>query len=125
MCTNDQLNSKTNHLFNNQIKDEDLANSEIVPLIKKLGWMTMNQRYFYFTSTLVYKCMNGLTSKTLSDRFNKPLDVHNIETRFAKNNNLCLPHPRTNYMKKGFSYTGVNLEQITTGSEKMQKFVFF
>ena len=28
--------------------------------------------------------MNGLTSKTLSDRFNKPLDVHNIETRFAK-----------------------------------------
>ena len=52
--------------------------------------------------------MNDLTSKSLSDRFNKPLDVHNIETRFAKNNNLCLPHPRTNYMKKGFSYTGVN-----------------
>ena len=47
--------------------------------------------------------MNGLTSKNLSE----PLDVHNIETRFAKNNNLCLPH-RTNYMKKGFSYTGVN-----------------
>ena len=52
--------------------------------------------------------MNGLTSKTLSDRFNKPLDVHNIETRFAKNNNLRLPHPRTNCMKKGFSYTWVN-----------------
>ena len=32
-------------------------------LIKKLGWMTMNQRYFYFTSILVYKCMNGFTSK--------------------------------------------------------------
>ena len=65
--------------------------------------------------------MNGLTSKTLSDRFNKPLDVHNIETRFVKNNNLCLPHPRTNYMKKSFSYTGVNLEQTTTGSEKKSK----
>ena len=52
--------------------------------------------------------MNGLTSKTLSDRFNKPLEFHSIETHFAKNNNLCLPHPRTNYMKKGFSYTGVN-----------------
>ena len=50
--------------------------------------------------------MIGLTSKTLSERFNKPLDVHNIETRFAKNNNLFLPHPRTNYMKKG--YTGLN-----------------
>ena len=69
--------------------------------------MTMNQRYFYFTSILVYKCINDLTSKTLSDHFNKPLDVHNIETRFAKNDNLCLPHPRTNY-EKGFSYTGVN-----------------
>ena len=68
----------------------------------------MNQRRFYFTSILVYKCINGLTFKTLSDCFNKPLDVHNIETRFAKNNNLCLPHPRTNYMKKGFSYTWVN-----------------
>ena len=52
--------------------------------------------------------MNGVTSKTLSDRFIKPHDLHNIETRFAKNNNLCLPHPRTNYMKKGFSYNGVN-----------------
>ena len=52
--------------------------------------------------------MNGLTSKTLSDRFNKLLDVHTIETHFAKNNNLCLPYPRTNCMKKGFSYTGVN-----------------
>ena len=68
--------------------------------------MTMNQRYFYFESILVYKCMNGFTSKTLSDHFNKALDVHNIETRFAKNNNLYLPHPRTNYMKKG--YTGIN-----------------
>ena len=46
--------------------------------------------------------------KTLSDHFNKPLDVHNIETRFDKNNYLCLPHPRTNYMKNGFSYNGVN-----------------
>ena len=73
-------------------------------LIKKLGWMTMNQRYFYFTSILVYKSMNGLTSKTLSDHFNKPLDVHNIETRFAKNNNLCLPHPRTNYCRSGIFY---------------------
>ena len=68
--------------------------------------MTMNQRYFYFTSIPVYKCMNGLTSKTLSDRFNKPLDVHNIETGFAKNNNLCLPHPRTNHMKKALAILG-------------------
>ena len=52
--------------------------------------------------------MNGLASKTLSDRFNKPLDVHNIETSFAKNNNLWLPHPRTNYMRKRFSCTGIN-----------------
>ena len=51
--------------------------------------------------------MNGFTSKTLSDRFNKPLDLHNIETRFAKNNNLCLPHPRIKYTEKGFSYAGV------------------
>ena len=40
--------------------------------------------------------MNGFTSKTLSNHVNKPLDIHNIETRFAKNNNLCLSHPRTN-----------------------------
>ena len=53
--------------------------------------------------------MNGLTSKTLSDHFNKPHDIHIFETRFAKNNNLCLPHPRTNYTKKGFSYYKVLL----------------
>ena len=70
--------------------------------------------------------MNGLTSITLSDHFNKPLDVHNIEARFAKNNNLCLPHPRTIYLKKGFSHTDVNLlKKITTRSKQKQNFIFF
>ena len=78
-----------------------------------------------FTSILVYKSMNGLTSKTLSDHFNKPLDVHNIETRFAKTNNLCLPHIRTNYMKKGFSYTGINCWNKLPLEVKKAKFVFF
>ena len=33
VSTNDQLNSNTNHLINNSIKDGNLANSETAPFI--------------------------------------------------------------------------------------------
>ena len=36
LSTSDQLNSKTNNLFNIQINDRNLANSEIAPLILKV-----------------------------------------------------------------------------------------
>ena len=36
------------------------------------------------------KGMNDMTSKSLSDRFNNPLDVHNIETRLNKNNMVIM-----------------------------------
>ena len=88
-----------------------------ITLIKKLGWMTMNQRYFYFTSILVYKCMNGLTSKTLSDRFISHSMLTILKLVLLKII-ICLPHPRTNYMKKSFSYTGVDCRNKLPLEEK-------
>ena len=38
-------------------------------LIHNLGWMTIEERRFYFTSCLVYKCLNNSAPSYLSNRF--------------------------------------------------------
>ena len=51
VSTNDQLNSKTNHLINNSIKDGDLPDSETAPLNKRM-MAPFDQMMFLITSIL-------------------------------------------------------------------------
>ena len=52
-------------------------------MIRDLGWMTINQRYVYFTSILMYKCLNGLAP---------PLFHYvNSNTHSSSNNDLSVP----------------------------------
>ena len=45
-------------------------------IIKDLGWMNIDQRHFYFTSILMHKSLNSLTSDTISNRFTKCEQIH-------------------------------------------------
>ena len=47
-------------------------------LIHNLGWMTIEERRFYFTSCLVYKCLNNSAPSYLSNRFTYINESHNI-----------------------------------------------
>ena len=76
-------------------------------IIKDLGWMNIDQRHFYFTSILMYKSLNSLTSDTISNRFTKCEQIHNYFTRSSSNLSLHPPKPRTNYLKHCLSYNGV------------------
>ena len=78
-------------------------------LIKKMGWMNVEERHKYFTLILMYKCLKNLTSDTISNLFCKPVSVHNHSTRFASADNLYVLKPRTNYLKRSISYKGVQL----------------
>ena len=71
-------------------------NISSLDLVKNLGWKSVEDRCNYFTSILIYKC---LQNSSLSNRFMKASDVHCYITRYAENNNLQVPKPNSNYMK--------------------------
>ena len=52
-------------------------------LIHNLGWMTIEERRFYFTSCLVYKCLNNSAPSYLSKRFTYVNESHKYSTRAA------------------------------------------
>ena len=65
--------------------------------------MTVEERCIYFTSVLTYKSINGLASESFTNYFHKASDVLTYATRFASNENLELPKPKTNYLKRSLS----------------------
>ena len=57
---------------------------------------------------LMFKLLNGMGPKSLSNLFDYKNEFTDYELR-GVSNSLCLPQPRTNSMKKSFTYDGVTL----------------
>ena len=74
-------------------------------MIRDLGWMTINQRYVYFTSFLMYKCLNGLSPPYLSSLFH----YVNSNTHSSSNNDLSVPRPHTEIFERSLAYAGPKL----------------
>ena len=55
---------------------------------------------------LVYKALNGIAPEYMKEMFCHVQDVHNVNLRSASNNNLYLPRPKTEYVKRALSYDG-------------------
>ena len=83
-------------------------NIRSIDLIRKLKWMTVEERCIYFTSVLTYKSINGLASESFTNYFHKAGNVHTYATRFVSNENVELPKPKTNYLKRSLSYRGAS-----------------
>ena len=56
----------------------------------------------------MYKITHGLAPKKLIDIFQKTLSSQNYNLR-GSTTKLYLPKPKTEYLKKGFSYRGAKL----------------
>ena len=67
--------------------------------------MTVEERCIYFT-ILTYKFINELASESFTNYFHKAGDVYTCTyaTRFASNENLELPKPKTSYIKRSLLY---------------------
>ena len=74
--------------------------------------MSIDQRYNYFMSVILFECLRQSSSNIISESFIYADDTHLYSTRYASNNNLHVPKPHTNYMKHSISYRGV-LEFLT------------
>ena len=58
---------------------------------------------------MVYKCLNGLAPRYLTNLFNYTADVHDYNTQNVTDNLLALPAPHTALYKRSFSYYGASL----------------
>ena len=77
-------------------------------LFKCLKWLTIYQRVEYQTVLMVYKSLHGLTPSYISDLFHTSGENYRYSLRNS-HINLHLPKPRTNMMKRSFSYKGAYL----------------
>ena len=61
--------------------------------------MSIDQRYKYFISVIIFKCLHQSSSNIISESCIYANDTHLCSTRYASNDNLHVPKPHTNYMK--------------------------
>ena len=76
-------------------------------LMTTLNWQTVEHRIKYQYCLLVFKVLNNLAPpylEPLISRFNP-----SYCTRYSLNSSLSIPHPKTDYKKRPFSYTGSSL----------------
>ena len=85
-----------------------------VESLNALGWEPLKAERKKAKAKLMFKLLNGMGPKSLSNLLDCKNEFTDYELR-GVSNSLCLPQPRTNSMKKSFMYDGItsSLQFIT------------
>ena len=92
-----------------------------LPLISKLGWLTVNEMIDFETACMVYKALHGLAPPYMKSMFQKLSESCNRTLRNTSTD-LRIPLCKTSNGQRSFSYRGVtvwnqlSLEQKTAPS---------
>ena len=74
-----------------------------------LDWTNLEERRAQIKAKLMYKSINNLAPERLSNLFQNLFQnsnkVYDYDLR-GSSSRLCLPRPKTEFMKKSFSYNG-------------------
>ena len=79
-----------------------------LPIIRKLGWPTVNELIESETLKMVYKSVNGLAPTYLTEMFARMSDTCKRELRNTKTD-LAVPLRKSSFGQKCFSYKGAKL----------------
>ena len=103
-----QLSEKLQKLQNRAARVILKANYETSPsmLLEILNWDTLSIRRKKLKALIMFKSLNKLAPVYLQDLFIERSTEYNLRNSFNK---LSLPKPRTNYLKRSFSYSGAQL----------------
>ena len=75
--------------------------------LKSLKWLNVKDKLLFNEFVMMYKCMNNLTPKYLSERFQQRSKIHQRDTR--QKNDLVLPKYRLVTGQKAFAFRGVKM----------------
>ena len=73
-----------------------------------LGWKTLEAERKKVEAKMMYKLLNNMGPQSLTKLFTYKDEVTSYNLRNISSN-LCVPHPRTNNMKRSFMYDGTFL----------------
>ena len=76
------------------------------PILHALKWDSLADRRAKQLKPLVFKTVNNLVPEYLSDKFASINTIHRHDLRGAEHNNLLIPRPNTEALKKSFRYRG-------------------
>ena len=77
-------------------------------VLHALGWKTLEAERKKAKAKMMYKLLNNMGPQSLTKLFSYKDEVTSYNLRNISSN-LCLPHPRTNNMKRSFMYGGAFL----------------
>ena len=97
-----RLQNRVARIFMNDFSYEHHS----IDIIHKLGWQTVLERREFLTGILMFKCIFNLAPFYLSDNITYVSQIHDHQTRNCANDNLYVPQPRTEYIKRSFLYNG-------------------
>jgi len=75
-------------------------------ILRSLGWDNLETRRLKQKVVAMYKIMNGAMPAYMQDFFCKVSDAYHYDT-CSSHPVLCLPKPKTNFLKRSFKYNGV------------------
>ena len=67
-----------------------------------LGWINLEERRVHIKAKLMYKSINNLAPERLSNLFQNSNTIYDYDLR-GSSTRLCLPRPKTEFMKKSFN----------------------
>ena len=108
--------------------DYSISSSDV---LNSLEWANLEERRKRHLSVTMFKIFNNNCPTYLRERFHRTSEVHNLNMR-GSHYNLQLPLPKTNYLKRSFSYRGamawnqlsnqtLEIEDLTTSNSRYPK----
>jgi hypothetical protein len=86
-------------------------------LLSELGWSVLVKNRMKQKAILMYKVNNNCAPQYLQQLFTPKVSNHDLRNSLNK---LSVPKPRTDYLKRSFSYSGAFLVHLYTGNSCAQ-----
>ena len=105
------LKEKLQKLQNRAARIMTGANYDVrsTDLLHAMSWKNLNDRHKMNKSVLMFKILNNHSAPNFKDKFiTRDTNLSNYNLRNA-DINFSVPKPRTEYLKKGFGYSGAVL----------------
>ena len=102
------LKTKLQKLQNRAARIITRAGYEIrsMDILTRLNWCDLETRRMQHKATLMYKVVNGMSPGYLTEMFTNVNKTHHYNLRDSKVN-LKVPIPKTEYLKRSLTYSGV------------------
>ena len=78
-------------------------------VLESLQWTTLDVRCDRLKSVLLYKILNEQSAPSLRQAFVKNKDLNRDYDLRSNDNDLALPKPKTNFLKRSFRYSAAKL----------------